>query len=388
MTGADPTISDPTPEGLAAEAYAAALAALPRMTPSRLRALLRWYSPPRAFAVAVGAERPDGPVLDLLATDDLGRTWRDAAARRPPAAVWDDCRRAGIGVVVLGSPGYPAALASDLDPPAVLFHQGDLGVLDARRAGVIGTRRCTAAGRLTAERLGEGLASAGVAVVSGLARGIDGAAHRGALRVGHATPVGVVASGLDVVYPREHEPLWRAVAERGVLLSEAPPGTPPEAHRFPLRNRILAACSEVLVVVESKAVGGSLITVREALRRDLTILAVPGATGARVAEGTNRLLQDGAGVLLDVDDVLVALGLDGRRATPALPFDPRQVPKGFDAEVLDALGLEPATLDDVVARVGRGLGATALALGRLEATGWVAVTGGWFERLDPRIGRR
>jgi DNA processing protein len=375
-------------EGLPPEAHAAALAALPRMTPGRLRALLRWYAPEHAFAVAAGAEPPDPPAAELLARDGLGAAWREAAARRPPGAVWDACLRAGLGVTVLGSPGYPAVLAADVDPPAVLFHRGDLGVLDGRRAGVIGTRRCTSAGRLTAERLGEGLASAGVAVVSGLARGVDGAAHRGALRVDRATPVGVVASGLDVVYPREHAQLWGQVAERGLLLGEAPPGTPPEAHRFPLRNRILAALSEVLVVVESKATGGSLITVREALRRDVTVLAVPGAATGRAAEGTNRLLQDGAQVVLDVDDVLVALGLDGRRSAPALPFDPRPTPMGFDAEVLRAVGVEPVTLDDVVARVGASLGVTALALGRLEATGWVAVTGGWFERLDPRIGRR
>ena len=355
------------------------------MTPRRLAALLRWYPPEQAYAVAVGAEPADPPSRELLAADGLGAQWRATGASVSPAAVWDACERNGIGVTVLGSDAYPAVLAADLDPPAVLFHRGDLAALAARRAGVVGTRRCTSAGRLTAVRLGEGLAAEGVAVVSGLARGVDGAAHRGALSQGGAGPIGVVASGLDVVYPREHASLWAAVAERGVLLGEAPPGTAPEAHRFPLRNRILAAACEVIVVVESKSTGGSLITVREALRRDVTVLAVPGAPGAAAA-GTNQLLQDGALVALDVADVLIALGLDARRAVARLPFDPRPIPPAFDAGVLAALGPAPSTLDDVVARLDAGLGDVALALGRLEASGWVAVTGGWFESLHPRIG--
>ncbi|QQS25317.1 MAG: DNA-protecting protein DprA [Actinomycetota bacterium] len=373
------------PGGLPPEAFAAALAGLPRMTPRRLAALLRWYPPEQAYAVAVGAAPADPPSRELLAAEGLGAQWRTAGASVSPAAVWDACERNGIGVTVLGSDAYPAVLAADLDPPAVLFHRGDLAALAARRAGVVGTRRCTSAGRLTAVRLGEGLAAEGVAVVSGLARGVDGAAHRGALSQGGAGPIGVVASGLDVVYPREHANLWAAVAEHGVLLGEAPPGTAPEAHRFPLRNRILAAVCEVIVVVESKSTGGSLITVREALRRDVTVLAVPGAPDAAAA-GTNQLLQDGALVALDVADVLIALGLDARRAVARLPFDPRPIPPAFDAGVLAALGPAPSTLDDVVARLDAGLGDVALALGRLEASGWVAVTGGWFESLHPRIG--
>ena len=167
-----------------------------------------------------------------------------------------------------GATGYPAVLADDLSPPPVLFARGDVAALDGRRVTIVGTRSATAAGREVAAELGAGLAQAGVRVVSGLARGIDGWAHRGALSaVGGGPPVGVVASGLDVVYPPEHRPLWDEVVERGVLLSEVPPGTTPHALRFPLRNRILAALGEVVVVVESKRKGGSLITVEEALLR-------------------------------------------------------------------------------------------------------------------------
>ena len=276
---------------------------------------------------------------------------------------------------------YPWALALDRAAPAVLFHRGRLEALDRRRVGIVGTRNATLHGRSTATRFGAELAEHGVAVVSGLARGVDGAAHRGALGADGAPPVGVVASGLDVRYPREHADLWDAVAERGLLLSESPPGTAPEAHRFPLRNRVLAALSEVLVVVESRASGGSLITAREARDRDVTVLVVPGSTSSRASDGTNLLARDGAGIALDATDVLVALGLDTRR-TRAGQCDPRRRPDPADRPILDLFEGGGLELEEVVARSGRPVGEVALALGRLEAGGWVLDTGGWFERQE------
>ena len=183
---------------------------------------------------------------------------------------------------------------------------------------------------------GAELATAGAVVVSGLAKGIDGAAHRGALRAPSGGPrtVGVVANGLDCAYPREHAALWRAVADDGLLLSEWPPGTAPEKFRFPLRNRVLAALSEVLVVVESRERGGSLTTAREALERSIEVMAVPGAVHNRAAAGTNQLIRDGAQPVTDPSDVLLALGLDHRRAGRRA-FDPRPLPRGVEATVLD-----------------------------------------------------
>jgi len=181
------------------------------------------------------------------------------------------------------------------------------------------------------------------------------------------------------VYPGEHRDLWSDVATRGVLLAEVPPGTSPEGYRFPLRNRILAALSELVVVVESRAAGGSLVTVEAAARRGIPVLAVPGSPRNVAAEGTNRLIADGATPVLDVTDVLVALGLSSGR-TRRRPGDDRPPPDGDDAVVLALFGDQPLDLQRVQAHSGLAIDDSALALARLEAAGWLIRTGGWFER--------
>ncbi len=365
--------------GLADEAYAAALAGLERMTLHRLNILLTHLSPPEAFAVAAGHAQPTGLVAQLLDVEGLCAAWRSSAASRPPALVWEQCCEHSIHVLIRGRAGYPAPLLEDPAPAPVLFVRGDLCSIGGRRVGVVGTRNATGSGRDTATTLGRDLAAAGVHVVSGLARGIDGCAHRGALSVETgAAPVAVVASGLDVIYPREHATLWHQVAERGALVSEAPPGTPPEAYRFPLRNRIIAALSEVLVVVESRVSGGSLITVNEARERGVLVMAVPGALRNRAAEGTNALVRDGCPVVLDVQDVLVGLGLDSRRAG-GVAYDPRPRPSTTDAELLAVLS-EPRTLDQLMLLGDQTLVEVAMSLARLESNGWVQQVNGWFER--------
>jgi DNA processing protein len=168
------------------------------------------------------------------------------------------------------------------------------------------------------------------------------------------------------------------VCQRGVLLSEWPPGTPPEPFRFPMRNRILAALSEVLVVVESRERGGSLITARAALERSVDVMAVPGSVRNRAAAGTNQLLRDGAAPVTDAGDVLVALGLDNRRAG-MVRYDPRPLPRGVEADVLAACRDDPRTLDDVVVALDLPVATAAMALARLERSGWLRDSGGWFE---------
>ena len=243
---------------------------------------------------------------------------------------------------------------------------------------MVGTRNATRAGRETAFELGRDLAAAGVVVVSGLAKGVDGAAHAGVLRADGAPPAAVVGNGPDEPYPRVHARLWEEVCRRGVLLSEWPPGTVPEPFRFPLRNRILAALSEVLVVVESRERGGSLITAQAAIERSIDVMAVPGSVRNRAAVGTNQLLRDGAAPVTSVDDVLVALGLDTRRAgTPA--YDPRPMPRGIAAAVLERCRRDPCTLEEIVVELGLSLSDAAMTLARLERTGWVQESGGWFE---------
>jgi DNA processing protein len=362
------------------EAYAAALAGLPGMWPSRLRSLLRRRRPASAWASVTGAAPLDKVLADATKRHaGLVDEWRAAALRQPPAAVWERCQHAGIAVHVLGQPSYPSVLAADREAPAVLFARGRLDALDGRRVAVVGTRNATAAGRSIAHDLGAGLAEAGVRVVSGLARGIDGWAHRGVLSTHGAPPVGVVACGLDVVYPAEHRRLWEDVAQHGLLLGEVPPGTRPDAFRFPLRNRVLAALAELVVVVESRATGGSLVTVDAAERRGVPVMAVPGSLRSPAAEGTNRLLVDGAIPVIDVTDVLVALGLStGRRAGPA--SEERPTPAAPDQQVLDLFAGDPLDLERVIAVSGRPLADAALALARLETAGWLVRTGGWFER--------
>ena len=267
----------------------------------------------------------------------------------------------------------------------MLFVRGDLGVLDARRVGIVGTRNATQAGRDTAFELGRSLAEVGVVVVSGLAKGIDGAGHRGALAVSDGRPVAVVGNGPDIAYPRLHASLWAEVCDRGLLLSEWPPGTPPEPFRFPMRNRILAALSEVLVVVESRERGGSLITAQAAIERSVDVMAVPGSLRNRAAAGTNQLLRDGAAPVTSVDDVLVALGLDTRRAGNAA-YDPRPLPRGMEADVLAACRRDPCTLDEIVVGLDLPITEAAMALARLERTGWLREAGGWFEPVGSWLG--
>jgi len=364
------------------EAFVAALAGFDRMTTKRLSGLLAHRSPPQAFAIATGACAPPEPFATLFAREpDLAGVWHRCGDRRSPGAAWEQCLAAGVQVVVAGEAAYPAVLLDDPRRPAALFVRGDLGVLDARRVGIVGTRNATQRGRETAARFGFELAQEGVVIVSGLAKGIDGAAHRGALAVEGARPVAVVGTGPDRPYPAQHTGLWEEVAMRGALISEWPPGTAPDAFRFPLRNRILAALVEVLVVVESRERGGSLITAREAAERGVEVFAVPGALQSRAALGTNKLLCDGAAPATETADVLMALGLDRRREGRSR-HDPRALPSAADRRLIDACRLEPRTLEALSLHVGDSLVDTAMAVARLEHGGWLRETVGWFEAID------
>lgn len=382
----------------AGRAAAALLAGLPGMGPRRLTALLDAWPPAEAWARAVSGDAGrlvdqsgTSLVLDAKGAVDhvLVRAWEHAAWGSAPAAVLAAHRARAVQIVLRDDTAYPAALRADIEPPAVLFAQGDLRCLDGPRVAIIGTRRCTGAGAGVARELGRDLTAAGVAVVSGLALGIDGAAHRGALDtlaaptggaapVG-AAPVGVVGSGLDIVYPARHRDLWQAVAGRGLLLGEAPLGVRPAAWRFPARNRIIAALADVVVVVESHIAGGSLHTVAEAMRRDIPVMAVPGSVRSPAAAGANQLLADGCHPVRDAADVLVALGLTPgirRRRT-----DRRPVPDPAGLAVLEAFAWEPATLEHLAVRTGLGLAPLAVTVHGLVAAGWIRPEGGWFERV-------
>ncbi len=368
--------------GLPAGAWAAALAALPAMGPGRLRVLLRQWPPAEAWRRVAQGRAVSHPAVARACGADastVARTWSRAAVDIDVAGYWSVHRRAGVDVLVRGADDYPAALADDHEAPPVLFARGDLGALASRRVAIVGTRTCTYYGSDVASDLGRDLAGAGVAVVSGLALGIDGAAHGGALAADGAPPVGVVGSGLDVVYPRAHARLWARIATDGLLLSEAPLGARPEAWRFPVRNRVIAALAEIVVVVESHARGGSLHTVDAALARGTPVMAVPGSVRSPASAFPNTLLADGCAPVRDALDVLVALGLS--TAATATATDRRPPPEGDAGAVLTALGWGPASLDDVVTRTDLGPGRASLALTRLEDDGWAVGRGGWWERV-------
>ena len=356
--------------------YAAALASLPLLTHRRLRWLLQSGAPSEVWHQICAGER----FLNGI-NDAVWRAW-SSATDSVLIEVAERCIDGGVSVVTMNDAAYPSALIGDPEAPAVLFLRGNTTAFTHRRVGIVGTRAATASGKHFARTLGSQLSVAGVAVVSGLARGIDVESHAGVLSVlgdECAPPIAVVASGPDVVYPREHSRIWNEVAERGVLVSESPPGAHAEPFRFPMRNRIIAGLSEVLVVVESRHAGGSMSTVREAMKRDVAVMAVPGSPGLRQSEGTNDLLRDGCAPVMNVDDVLLALHLDTRRV--AKWCDTRESLSAEEAQFLHAMGRGPRSMDELSLHTSHSLVETAVFLGRLEVKGWVANTDGWWEAL-------
>lgn len=285
----------------------------------------------------------------------------------------------GVTVHRLGDPSYPPVLAADHHAPTVLFSRGDVAVLARPRVAVVGTRSATHYGEEVAAELGRDLARAGVVVVSGLALGIDGAAHCGALSAGGAPPAGVVASGLDVVYPRRHAWLWEQVATRGTLLSQYPVGTQAVAWRFPLRNRIMAALAQVVVVVECHRRGGALHTVEAAVERGIPVMAVPGSVRSPASVGTNALLYEGCQPVRDADDVLTALDIE-RTGRPEPSPTPHVALDDDATAVLHTLDWQPTATDELLRRTGMRLEELAVILDRLEESGLVRSGNGWWER--------
>ncbi len=375
------------------EAYLAALAGLSAMGPRQLAAILGAHGEPASAwrAVAAGRAAALPSVASALGRAPAARAarWCAEAARTEPAELLARHRALGVTLLTPLHQQWPARLADDPEPPAVLCVRGDPAALVGPACAIVGTRACSHEGRRIASDLALDLADAGVAIVSGLALGIDGAAHRGALAAGPGagSPVGVVAGGVDVTYPPSHAQLFAAVGAAGALVSEAPVGTPPERWRFPARNRIIAALADIVVVVESHERGGSLHTVDAALERGRTVGAVPGPVRSPASAGTNALLADDALVVRDADDVLVALGL-GR--SPAAPRPAggvgrsRPPVEGADAQVLEAVGFTPTSTDDVVAAAGIGLGPTLTALHRLAAALLVDAGPGTWSRCGQR----
>ena len=363
---------------LPAAAWLSALAALPGAGPRRLRILLDGRSPQAAWAlVGRGGSRAHAAAIGRGGADLLS-TWAGIARTFDVEDFWNESVDRGIGAFWFGSAAFPEAFVGDPEPPAVLFHLGDPDVIAGPRVAIVGTRKCTRYGHDIARAFARDLSLAGVGVVSGLAIGIDAAAHQGAVNAAAAPPVAVVANGLDTVYPRSNRALWEEVVGQGVVLSEGPMGTEPERWRFPARNRLVAALADIVIVVESHARGGSMHTVTEAARRGIPVMAVPGPIHSPATEGTNALLRDGCAPACSVDDVLLQLGMSSGAQRPSTEL--RLEPGGVAGDVLEALGWLPATAQQLLRSARCSVAELAGALEALQTDGWIVETEGWYER--------
>lgn len=286
-----------------------------------------------------------------VAGPEVARGLGQSELAREARRILRRCGTLGIHLLPWGDPRYPEPLREVHDPPPVLFFQGRLDRLEGRRVAVVGARKATPTGRRTAERLGRDLSRAGVRIWSGLALGVDGAAHRGALE-GTAGTVAVLGAGADVPYPRAHQPLLRRIAREGLVLTEFPPGTRPRPHHFPRRNRILAALAEAVVVVEAAPGSGALITVDHAQDLGRPVLAVPGSVESEQSRGTNALIRDGAGPVTEARDVLDHL----RWGVPAPDPGFHRAPTGgltpCEASITGLLGRSPIPMEEILQRTG------------------------------------
>ena len=275
------------------------LAELPRLKGPERLALLRHFGSPEELFFADREE--------LLLVEGLPPARAELALNRDLSAadrILADCQGLGQRIMTIQDAEYPQRLRNIFNPPLVLYVKGRMPVMDEEAAiAVVGTRECTPYGTACGERLGRELAASGAVVVTGLARGVDSAAARGALRAG-GTVVGVTGGGLDVVYPPENGDLYADVAATGVLLSEYPPGSPPDKAHFPVRNRIMSGLSVAALVVEAPGHSGALITARLALEQGREVYAVPGPIDAPDSVGCNRLIRDGAGLAAEGWDIL------------------------------------------------------------------------------------
>lgn len=330
-------------------------------------------------AAARGLLARHGSPEAVLASGALPDPSPEFATRLAATEAWLDAD-AARGLVSLGDPEYPAALLQTADPPLLLYVHGRVGLLGAAAVAIVGSRNATPGGLDNAREFGAFLSRAGFTVVSGLALGIDGAAHEGALQ-GDGRTVAVVGTGLDRIYPPQHAGLARRIAAEGLLVSEFAIGVPPLAENFPQRNRVIAGLARGTLVVEATLRSGSLITARQAAEAGREVFAIPGSIHAPQSRGCHRLIKQGAKLVESAEDILEELRPMG--SLPAGPASARAAaPAAAAADpVLEALGYEPATLDMLVDRTGWPAPRLNAHLLELELQALVVrLPGGLFQR--------
>jgi DNA processing protein len=329
------------------------------------------------FIKTLDPQSCDRSLLDRLAE---AMAWPPAESRSRIETALARARRAldaaarnRLTVIAAGDDAYPDLLRHIVDPPIVLWVRGSPQVLQGPQVAVVGARAASCAGLAAARELGQELARSGLTVVSGMARGADGAAHAGALDGGGAT-VAVLGCGADVVYPEEHLRLAERIAETGAIVSELAPGALPLRHHFPLRNRIISGLAKAVVVIEASSRSGSLITAREALDQGRDVLAVPGPIGSGRSRGCHALIRDGARLVDSVKDILEEIGW---RRAPRAGVTNKSLQMS-DLEETMAAG-ESYTVEDLASRTGRPARELLAELGELELAGRISrIAGGAF----------
>lgn len=379
-----------------------ALAGMRSLTPSALRALLDAFGMPQTLRSqpfgALAAVAGEAAARALLAPLPAG--WEAEVAR---VAAW--CAQPGNALVSLADPAYPPTLLAMPDPPPLLYVKGQLEWLHAPAIAIVGSRNATPQGLEDAARFARALAAAGLAVVSGLALGIDAAAHRGALAVDGGT-VAVIGTGIDIVYPAAHRDLAHRLAARGALVSEWPLGTPARPSHFPQRNRLIAGLAKGVLIVEAALRSGSLITARLANEMGRDVFALPGSIHSPLSRGCHRLIKEGARLTEEPGEIIEELGLaaislpdarpdvlpgaakTARQPVPSPAAQPGAEPTyargSAPARLLAALGHAPATLEILAMRTDMNGAALQAVLLELELAGHVdALPGGRFARAAP-----
>jgi DNA processing protein len=339
------------------------LSLTPGLGPVALRALLAGFGLPQqvlaagraALARQLGDElagRLSGPIPPET-TEAIERTEAWLAAT-PDAAL-----------LSLADPAYPRALLDSADPPPLLYARGRVELLTRPALAIVGSRNCSAQGAANAQTFARHLAASGLSIVSGLALGIDAAAHVGALEGGEAATIAVLGTGADRIYPASNRALAERIAREGLIVSEFPLGTPALTHHFPRRNRIIAGLAKGVLVVEAALRSGSLITARLAAESGREVFAIPGSIHSPLARGCHRLIRDGAKLVETAADILEELRLPAPAASAAA--DDAACRRGADQErVLAALGHDPVELDTLAARLGMEAGALLAVLLELE----------------------
>jgi DNA processing protein len=323
-----------------------ALHLVPGLGPRLTAALLDRFGSAAAVLQATPEQLQQVPYVRAKLARDLYQ-----AVRRPDVdAELELMRHQGVRLLALGTPQYPAPLANIADPPHLLYVRGTWEARDANAVAVVGSRGCSTYGRRTAERLAAGLARAGYTVVSGLARGIDGAAHRGALEAGGRT-VAVLAGGLSRIYPPEHAELAVQVQAAGALLTESVMKQEPLAGMFPARNRLISGLSRGVVVVEAADKSGALITARHAAEQGREVFAVPGPVDSPASAGTLHLLRQGAKLVRHVDDILEDLGGIAAGPAPGRQEPPADLDE-TQRRVWEFLAEQPRHVDDIARHLG------------------------------------